>query len=331
MRRVLFLIPLVVCGCRPGRQADVSSDGRVASTVQSGTFISGRGKVAEGGDDVAWSPDGQTLAISADGGIAFWPKGDKVPGLGRPFAWSPFGGQIAATADSGVRVKNLLTGESRNAVFSGKPTVLRWTVDGRLLGMEQDVLELDGGAKLERENKSIFDFTPTADGTVTWLETDNFDKQKGRLLDAPMRLGHWNPADGAVTVSNLPDAGRFFGLASPRKIYVPIDYALSPDGTRIAAAAFQVEASARGITRLKELANKTSDLTKAENAEAETILKSARISDMVVKLNPSGQADTLWSSPIENREWEQIDLSWSPDGKWLAIARKDGTVRVAAQ
>ncbi len=331
MRRVLFLIPLVLCGCRPGRQAAVSSDGRVASTVANGTFISGRGKVAEGGEDVTWSPDGQTLAIAADGGVAFWPKGDKIPGLGRPFAWSPFGDQIAATSDSGVRIKNLLTGETRSAVFAGKPTVLRWTVDGRLLGMEHSLLQLDGGAKLDRESKSIFDATPTADGTVTWLETDDYEHQKGRLLDAPMRLGHWNPADGAVTVTNLPNAGSLFGLSSTRKLYVPVNFALSPDGNEIAAAAFQVETGTRGITRLKELANKTAELTKAENAVAETILKAARISDIVVRLSPSGQADTLWSSPVENREWETIDLSWSPDGKWLAIARKDGTVRVAAQ
>jgi len=329
MRRVLFLIPLVVCGCRAGRQGAVSSDGRVASTIDSGTFISGRGKVAEGGEEVAWSPDGQTLAIAADGGLAFWPKGEKIPGLGKPFAWSPFGDQIAATTDSGVRIKNLLTGESRSADFTGKPNALRWTADGHLLAVEEGLLQLEGVSKLDREKKTILDATPAADGTVTWLETDMTDHKKP-LLDSPMRLGHWNPVDGAVTVSNLPDASRLFGLASPRKMYVPIDFALAPDGTRIAAAAFQVETSARSITRLKALATKA-NVTKAESAEAETILKAARISDMVVRLTPSGQADTLWSSPILNREWEQTDLSWSPDGKWLAIARKDGTVRVAAQ
>lgn len=331
MRRALFLIPLVVCGCRPGRQAAVSSDGRVASTIESGTFIAGRGKVAEGGQDVAWSPDGQTLAISAEGGLLLWPKGEKFAGLSSPFAWSPFGDQIAATAESGVRVKNILTGELKPTSFTGKPHALHWTQDGRLFAIDAERLQIDGGAALERKDKMIFDAVPIADGTITWLETDDIDRPSARLLTAAIRLGHWNPTDGAVTVSNLPDAGRLFGSPSPRKIFVPSDFSLSPDGSQFAAAGFQIETSARGITRLRALAEKVTNLTKAENTEADTILKGARISDLVVKVSTSGQTDTLWTSLVEKDKLGPTDLAWSPDGKWLAIARKDGTVRIAAQ
>jgi len=322
---------LILCGCRAGRQAAVSSDGRVASTFENGTFIAGRGKVAEGGADVAWSPDGQTLAISAKDGVLFWPKGDKLSGLRSPFAWSPFGDQIAGTTDEGVRVKNVLTGETRSTTFAEKPEALRWTVDGHLFGVDRQVLQIDGGAKLERPGKDVFDATPVADGTITWIESESFGKQAGRQIGAPLRLGHWNPADGAVTVSSLPDTSRLFGLPSPRKMFVPVHFSLAPDGNRFAAAGLQIETSARSVTRLRQLAAKTIELTKAENAEADTLLKTARLSEIVVRVSVAGQTDTLWISPVDKVNLSPTDLSWSPDGKWLAIARKDGTVRVAAQ
>lgn len=303
----------------------------MASTYDNGTFIAGRGKVAEGGQDVAWSPDGQTLAISTGDDLVLWPKEEKVTGLRSPLAWSPFGDQIAGTTDAGVRVKNLLTGETRTTSFAKPVHALRWTTDGHLVGVDAEQVQIDGGATLDRKDKMVFDAVPIADGTITWLESDDIGKLSGRMLTAPMRIGHWNPVDGAVTVSNLPDAGRLFGTPSPRKIFVPSEFSLSPDGTLFAAAGFQIESSARNITRLHALAEKVKALTKAENAEADTILKGSRISDLVVKVNASGQSDTLWTSPVEKAQLGPTDLAWSPDGKWLAIARKDGTVRVSTQ
>ncbi len=334
MRRLLFLAPLLLVGCRASRQAAVSSDGRVASTVEGGTFVAGRGKVAEGGSSLAWSPDGQTLAVATDEGALLWPKGERVAGLQGPLAWSPDGSALAGTRNGHTEVSNLGTGGSRDPDlrFVNEPDALRWTPDGRVFGHQGGLIRLEGGASLDRKTARIQDAVAIPGGEIAWIETDYKEaKSISAALASPVRVGRWNPADGAASASTRGMVGSLLGPASSRRLSFPLHLALAPDGVRFAAGGFVLEAGARTVARLKDLIDKKGP-SKAEDAEMDRILKTARTRAVVVRFDGTGPGTTVWSAPVQMVMGEERgieDLEWSPDGRWLAIARKDGTVRVA--
>ena len=86
----------------------------------------------------------------------------------------------------------------------------------------------------------------------------------------------------------------------------------------------------RALARLKALADRP-NATPAETKETNALLKAARLTSVVVLVSPDGHSQTLWSALTDDKDGGPTDLAWSPDGAWLAIARRDGTVRLAAE
>jgi WD40 repeat protein len=333
MRTALLVLPIVLIGCSPSRQAAVSNDGRLASTAESGTSVAGRGKVAPAGGDVAWSPDGQTLAIATKDGTVLWPKGGTIPKMSGPYAWSTDGTQLAGTDEQKVSVRNLQNGETREIQLDtgGIPDGLGWTSEGWPFAWHGGVLSVEGGAKIDRKEATIYDAVPGANGEIAWLES-SFGSAKNfnaaRLL--PLNLCRWTPSSGAISMTPVGVFGTLLTPTSPRRLSLPMTYALAPGGRSVAVGGIVVEAGTRTIDRLRILADK--QMTKTEEAEAERLLAASQAKAVVVQIVPSGPSTTLWSAPIVLKGTERgiEDLAWSPNGKWLAIARRDGTVRVAA-
>lgn len=327
MKRVLVLLPLLLAGCRPGRQAAVSNDGRVASTTDAGTFVAGRGRVTEGGSDLAWSPDGSALAVATKEGVTLWPKGGSIERLAPPIAWSPYGDAIAGTADGKVRIRNLLTSETREAALDGTPQSLRWVAGERLLSVEPNRLQVEGAPPVSLPNGTILDAVATIGGIV-YLQSVGKPERLSDLATSSLRLGRWQPGSDALNVAPVAKADDLFGGASPRRVAVPLAFALAPDGTHFAAAGVRLESTPRAIARLKALADAPKP-TKAQQSEVQALLKAVRTTHVVLRVDSAGHAETIWTSPATEGDW-RTDLTWSPDGAWLAIARKDGTVRIAA-
>lgn len=330
MRHAFLLLPLLVlAGCQVGRQGTVSDDGRVASVVDGGTFVAGRGKIAEGGDDAAWSPNGQTLAIGTSKGALLWPEGRRVPGLGRPLAWSPLGDSLAGMeADSNkVKVYDVTNSTAREVEISGPLSAIRWMADGRILGVGDHNLQIESGATLKRADSDVLDAMPIGNGDVSLLEVSNVDSISNAIRK-PIRWRTWSSTSGTVTGSTDLIAGELLGPSSTRRISFPFSFALAPNGKRFAVGGVRIESSPRAIARLLEL-GKARSLSAAQNKELDELLGNARKTSIVVRIDEGGASTPLWSSPL-GKTIERIDLSWSPNGKWLAIAREDGTVRVAA-
>jgi hypothetical protein len=326
--RSALLLPLVLFGCAPGRQAAVSSDGRVASTVATGTFLTGRGRVAESGSDLAWSPDGQTLAIAAKDGVLFWPQGTRIAGMSGRLAWSSDGTKLAGIVADKVAVWDMTTQKLREVPTDGVPSEIRWMPDGQILGVDESGFQVEGHDKVVRGGVTLFDAAPQADGTVVWLEAGSTAKRSDHL-QAQLRLGQWNPVTKSVTATKIATVGTLLGAASARRLMIPTRFALAPGGGRYAVAGIVIEAGTRGLTRLKAIADKPNP-TKVEQDEYERLLKAARKRSVVFHMSFSGQRESLWSETVPTVFDGPSDLAWSPNGQWLAIARKNGTVRVAA-
>jgi len=333
MRTVILILPLVLVGCKPGRQAAVSNDGRVASTAESGTSVTGRGKIAGAGGDLAWSPDGQTLAIGTKDGTTLWPKGGTIPKMGGPFAWSSDGTQLAGVDEQKVVVRNLASGETREADINlgAIPDGLGWTSEGWPFAWHGAALSIERGEKIDRKGATIEDAVAGSNGEIAWLE-GSFGSAKSfsaaRLL--PLNLCRWIPSSGVIVTTQIGTFGTLLTPASPRRLSLPTTYALAPGGASAAVGGVVVEAGTRTIDRLRVLANKQT--SKADEAEMERLLAASQAKAVVVKIEPGGPTTTLWTTPIVLKGEERgiEDLAWSPNGKWLAIARRDGTVRVAA-
>ena len=345
-----FPVPIVE------RHAAVSSNGRVASTTPSGTYVSGQGRVAMGGDGVEWSPDGQTLAISVkrlrtvigpkgetfvygDDDVVFWPSGPQLQHpyrLQRPLAWSPRGDRLAGRQADVTGVFSMPDGKALWSL-GPRPSVLHWAEDGRLLEVAGSQIYLDKEVTaprrpvVERKGMTIIDAVPTSTG-ATWLETDartgGPDERPFLSETAPVRIGRWNAADGSISTVAHRSLGSFLAPSSTRRMAIPMLLRLGPDGLHGAVAGIVVEGGPRSIARLRLLMGKATP-TVAEAAELPRLMGTVRKRCVVARADAGGGYDALWTDPIVSIEDGPIDLAFSPDGKWLAIARRNGTVRVA--
>ena len=236
------------------------------------------------------------------------------------------GGQIVATGDmSGmVRLYDATTGAERwRAEHADRVTVLGWSADGRsLLSASADgtarIWDPATGRELVRvrHDKPVLGAALSPDGRR--LATGSLDST-ARMWDVTTgrELGHVFAEPGVRALAWSAD-GRWLGLSGadetvrlveaavgrpvgriPRGSATLDAVALSPDGQRIATRA-------GAVTQLWELA--TQRLV-------------ARIRE-----EPDGQEQAGTGMP--GAEWRDDAIAFSRDGRWLAAAHRDRTVRI---
>lgn len=334
MRRSLFLLPLLIVGCAPGRQAAVSNSGRVASTAEGGTYVAGAGKVGPHAEDVAWSPDGKTLAYSAKNATILWPGGDRIPRLDGKLSWSPDGKTLAGDFAKGVGVWDSATKRVRGTGTLIPMIGIRWMPDGRVLEVDGTGFQVEGIPRVIREtgeatSRTVLDAMPQPDGTVVWLETGPPKTNRtSDSLSVPLLEGRWTPTKGVESIVLIGQWGSLLGTPSPLGLTIPDHLALSPDAKRYAVAGLVVETDAKSLTRLKALADRKGDPTPSERREYWRLSNAARKRSVLALFEPGKASRVLWSETLQSEEGSPTDVEWSPDGQWLAVARKDGTVRI---
>ena len=175
--------------------------------------------------DLAWSPDGNHLAVAAaDGSVSVFGAGDgklRWRADGHPLAttsvdWSPDGALVASGGqDSTVRLWNAADGRAQAALACGSQWLegLAWLSNGQLLTACGRALRL-----WSADGTSLQAFA-TADSTVTGLDLLADDTFFSCCYG---KVQHWRADD--------PDAAREF----PWKDSV-LSVAASPDGRWVAA------------------------------------------------------------------------------------------------
>ena len=326
MRRFPILALLVLAGCKPGRQAAVTNDGLVASTVDGRTSVAGRGRVATGGEALAFSPDGKRLAIAAQDGAVIWPDGERLAGMGGPLAFSPDGGALAGSVGERILVWDVTSGRTRPTTIRGLPTGLRWTQDGRPFGFGGRELQMDGQASITTRRESVIDAAAMDDGEVAFIAWDALPDSPSDVLHRTIVRGRWDPKTGSVSTERAMRVPDLFGSTSSGRLDVPLRLALAPDGLAFVAAGVRVEASPANLRRMEALTDRANP-TPAEQREMNARLKAARLTNAVVRIDGRGRSTTLWNAPGDG-EHTVTDVEFSPDGRWLAIALPDRTVRI---
>ncbi len=328
MRRSLILLPLLLVGCKAGRQAAVSNDGRVASTAEGGTYVAGVGRVGPSAQALAWSPDGSTLAYTTRGQVRLWPGARRIVGLGSPMAWSPDGRALAAVRGSRVVVRDLGTGRERATTLQGDIKGLRWAAGVGLVGLGTRSLAIDGGPTANLGTSRPLDVVAGPDGRLTFIAFNEDPKTLADLPGLTLLRGEWTPG-GAVKTVLISRLDALLPTERPDQRDVPLGFRLSSGGGTVAVDALRIEAAPSRLERLETILRKGETMS-MDDREAKSILDAARLSSSVVGINAAGRTRTLWKGSSLH-ESGPTDLAWSPDGRWLAVARNAGTVRVRAE
>ncbi len=279
---------------------------------------------------VAWSPDGQRLAIGgSEVVIQIWDVATRKSlvtceghtGSEHEVAWSPDGKRLAsASGDSTARIWDVDTGKSlltyQNHFFGHMPVGVQsvaWSPDGkRLASAGQDakvqIWDADSGATL----RTCWIHTKAVVG-VAW--SPDGKRLASASLDLTVRI--WDATTGEPLLTCRGHSEAVFGIA------------WSPDGTRLASAS----------------ADHTVRIWDARLDQPPLLLCLGHAKDVLgVAWSPDGtrlasasmdQTVRIWDAATgelaltyQGHTGDVQKVAWSPDGKWLASASADGTVRL---
>lgn len=275
---------------------------------------------------VAWSPDGDRLAVATDGGqlaildpsgrgtaVIYRPHGDRI----RALAWSPDGRELlTAAADGKAKIVRPGVDERTLGEHAGAATDAAWGPRG------ERVVTADRGGFLRfwgADGAALGPPRAAHEGMLTTLSWSG----DGRLvasagLDGVVRL--WAPEEPEPE-HDLRGWGQWF-----------FDVAWSPGGEWLAVAAEDhrirlvpiVEGKPAGApivlvghtARVQELAWSPDGRRLLSGSEDGT----AR----VWTLEPEGASSRV----LEGHDQMLVDVAWSPGGERVATASLDGTVRL---
>jgi WD40 repeat protein len=267
--------------------------------------------------DLTWSPDGSTVATTT-GQYGYIASGIDGPGM-PPQAWHRCSAMLWDAA-TGARRATLKLARARTV----------WSPDGKLLatgypGAGEAAALWDAATG---ELRAVLD-TKSPAWRMAW-------SPDGKALATPGYLGQdfayllWDVASGKLRAS----------LIGPRASYSYSDLAWSPDGTRLAivyddqevqlwetaTGTLRTTLTLRTAPRPEGFARPLSQMAVLAWSPDEKLLATGSPGHGLVKLwNPeNGQLQVLLSGPAEGTS----HLQWSPDGRTLACAYRNHTVRL---
>jgi WD40 repeat protein len=267
-------------------------------------------------DNVSWSPDGRTLAVSADGIHLLSVEGDEVIRtleksdenvLEQHVSWSPDGRFVAAAVDDWPRYElRLWTVENGRLIqrirYEDGAEAVSWSPDGRQLALATGTKVVIHTPLTEPEEAIVIDEVPEYLEAVSW-------SPDGSMIAAASlyRVDIWSLAEERV----LPIADNFGGyLAS---------ISWSPDSRLLAVG---------GDNPVVSIWNTEGDLVKElaeEGHWAELVSWSPNGGQLAIGREGDGTVE-LWDVEEgqlvrylgEGTGWAE-SVSWSPDGSMVAV------------
>jgi WD40 repeat protein/serine/threonine protein kinase len=322
-----------------------AATGKQAVVLELGFFKNGSYQGAHD-SGIAWSPDGSQLAavhrappnalgtLGYDRNLTVWDtrtgKRRFTVTLGAPayfnnsIAWAPDGTRLAVPIDQEVQLLDAGTGKLDRVLkgHAASVTLVVWSHDGKRLASED-----------RQANLKIWD---VAAGKATLdFKTNSFDN----------RALSWSPDDRRLVSGGSMGRLEFWDTASGKRLVEGDAYAQifcvawSPDGTRLAFGTDRAEVT----------------VADAATGKALSILRGHSDSVVCVAWSPDGTrlASVGWDGAVKVWDANQPNhfprsrrtgwrpfpvrgsaavpvnaVSWSPDGKRLAAADRDGAVKV---
>jgi len=287
---------------------------------------------------VDWSSDGLTLATaSLDRTAKMWDtrSGDELFTLSHPtevtkIAFSRDGRQVATlSAENTARVWDVATGsETRTLVGHGdEVSGIAWNHDGSLLA----TASWDQTVKVwhTAPNKDLLTLDQTVGANAVAWSPDGT-----RLITSGYgELAVWDAATGqklSALNQPVPQVNDQSRPAVGTPVYSTdnvTSVALSPDGTRLATAAFEGSAvlweleSRRTTPILGELPHILNIAWSADSQRLAAVSDDGSIRIWDVRSNQE-------TRPLQGKAATAASVAWSPDGQHLAVAGKDGSVSI---